>query len=65
MTKYVDMVEADLIDALKDMPPLDVEPVAEPVAARICYAAARVFNTGFTEWSYTRYADADAALYLN
>ena len=28
-------------------------------------AAARVYNTGFIEWAYTRYADADAALYFN
>ena len=57
--------EGHIIPACLPTPFETVEPVAESVAARICYAAARVYNTGFIDWAYTRYADADAALYFN
>ena len=36
MFKYADMVETDLMDALKDTPPLDVETVADMMRAPAC-----------------------------
>lgn len=36
MSKYADMVEDDLMDALKDTPPLDVETVADMMRAPAC-----------------------------
>ena len=57
--------EGHIIPACLPTPFEIVEPVSEPVAAEIARAAVRVFKTGFIEWSYTRYADADAAIYFN
>lgn len=36
MLKYAEMVESDLMDALKDTPPLDVETVADMMRAPAC-----------------------------
>ena len=38
MGNYIEWVEADLADALKDTPPLDIETIADMMRARACLA---------------------------